>query len=92
MHGQEMQRSYYIGILFISLSELANSIHSKLYYNLVLGVRMRIMCLTQSVWNEMAKRGRDDVYDCEDVSGTPCYPPPVPFTGTGNCMKCAKMQ
>ena len=38
---------------------------------------MRIMCLTQSMWNEMVKHGRDDVEDFEDVSGTLCCPPPV---------------
>ena len=29
--------------------------------------------------DEMAKRGRDDVVDFEDVNGTPCCPPPVLF-------------
>ena len=31
-------------------------------------------------WDEMVKRSRDDVEDFEDVSGTPCCPPPVLFT------------
>ena len=30
--------------------------------------------------DEMVKRNRDDVEDFEDVSGTPCCPPPVLFT------------
>ena len=30
--------------------------------------------------DEMVKRSRDDVEDFEDVSGTPCCPPPVLFT------------
>ena len=30
--------------------------------------------------DEMVKRSRDDVEGFEDVSGTPCCPPPVLFT------------
>ena len=30
--------------------------------------------------DEMVKHSRDDVEDFEDVSGTPCCPPPVLFT------------
>ena len=30
--------------------------------------------------DEMVKRSRDDVEDFEDMSGTPCCPPPVLFT------------
>ena len=31
--------------------------------------------------DEIVKRGRDDVKDFEDLSGTLYCPPPVPFTG-----------